>query len=207
MRFRFILNFIFLCGFASCVTASFVLTTFSQTSEREKPNIKDFGKSLREKNEIEKPQINNAASENQSDEDVIKVETNLVRTDVMVVDQKGKPVLGLKASDFVVTENSIPQEIGTFSLGDSAEVPRSIVLIIDYSGSQIPYIQTSVDAAKVLVDKLNPKDRMAIVTDDVELLAEFTKDKEFLKNKLDSLANKVRKGEAGKSLQYSRPHL
>lgn len=49
-------------------------------------------------------------------------------------------------------------------------VPRTIVLIIDYSGSQLPFIKNSVAAAKVLVDKLGPKDLMAIVTDDVELL-------------------------------------
>lgn len=174
---------------------------FAQNERRERPKIKNFGQSLKpQKNKSEKVETKNAPT---NDEDIIKVETNLVRTDVLVIDRKGNAIRNLKASDFLVTENDMPQEIGTFSLGDSADVPRSIVLIIDYSGSQIPFIKTSVEAAKVLVDKLNPKDRMAIVTDDVKLLVEFTEDKNLLKNKLDSLAKKAASGEFGKSLQYS----
>jgi VWFA-related protein len=87
-------------------------------------------------------------------------------------------------------------------LGDSKDVPRSIVLIVDYSGSQLPYIQTSIDAAKMLVDKLNPKDRMAVVTDDVNLLVDFTSDKELLKNRLESLKQSALSGAVGVSDQY-----
>jgi hypothetical protein len=51
----------------------------------------------------------------------------------------------------------------------------------------LPYLDNSVKAAKLLVDKLGPKDMMAIVTDDVELIQEFTTDKKKLKEKLDKL--------------------
>ena len=61
------------------------------------------------------------------------------------------------------------------------------MLIIDYSGSQLPYLKRSIEAAKLLVDKLRPNDLMAIVTDDVELIADYTNDKKKLKSKLDSL--------------------
>jgi VWFA-related protein len=87
-------------------------------------------------------------------------------------------------------------------LGDSKDVPRSIVLIIDYSGSQLPYIQTSIEAAKMLVDKLNPKDRMAVVTDDVNLLVDFTSDKDLLKKRLESLKESALSGALGASEQY-----
>ena len=83
--------------------------------------------------------------------------------------------------DFIVKEDSNLQQVATLSLGDNKNLSRSIVLIIDYSPSQLPYIRTSIEAAKVLVDKLNPKDRMALVTDDVKLLADFTSDKQVLK--------------------------
>jgi VWFA-related protein len=76
-------------------------------------------------------------------------------------------------------------------------------LIIDYSGSQLPYIKTSIEAAKFLVDKLNPRDRMAIVTDDVELLQDFTTDKTALKEKLEFLKTKALSGKMGQSKQYS----
>jgi VWFA-related protein len=89
-----------------------------------------------------------------------------------------------------------------------------VVLIIDYSRSQFPYINDSVEAAKVFVDKLAPLDRIAVVTDDVELLVGFTSDKSLVKKRLDSLVgrNKGSKGflglgdkhaHFGRSAQYS----
>jgi VWFA-related protein len=95
--------------------------------------------------------------------------------------------------------------------GDDLKVARSIVLIIDYSISQFPFIETSIAAAKVLVDKLPPSDSLAIVTDDVEVIQDFTRDKEKLKSKLDSLLGAIASNytsgfparHAGKSKQYS----
>jgi len=110
-----------------------------------------------------------------------------VVSDVLVLDEHGRSVPGLTRDDFVVTEDAKPQTVGMFSLGDNATVPRSIVLIIDYSSSQFPFINTSIAAAKMLVDKIAPIDRMAIVTDDVELLQDFTNDKKTLKDKLEAL--------------------
>jgi len=118
---------------------------------------------------------------------VIRIETSLVTSDVLVTDKQGRPVRDLKATDFVVSEDGAPQEIGHFVLGDNANLSRSIVLVIDYSRSQFPYISDSIAAASVLVDKLGPYDRMAIVTDDIELLVDFTNDKRELKKGLESL--------------------
>ena len=74
--------------------------------------------------------------------------------DLLVVNQKGNPVLGLEQSDFLVTEDGVAQKISMFSFGENATISRSIVLIIDHSASQKPYIQNSITAAKILVDKL-----------------------------------------------------
>jgi len=79
-----------------------------------------------------------------------------------------------------------------FSLGDDAKVPRSIALIIDYGCSQLPFLEASVEAAKNLVGKLGLNDSMAIVTDDVELLVNFTQDKRKLKDRLDELKRRTR---------------
>jgi VWFA-related protein len=137
-------------------------------------------------------------------DDVIRIETVLAVFDLLVVDKKGRAVTGLKPDDFIVKEDGKPQQIGTFALGDDANRPRSIVLIIDYSGSQRPYLQNSVAAAKILVDKLGPQDRMAIVTDDVSLLVDFTKDKSKLKSNLDSLEQSALwNRKLGRSAQYS----
>ncbi|MGI9069044.1 MAG: VWA domain-containing protein [Pyrinomonadaceae bacterium] len=185
----------------------------SPVSEREKPKLKDFGSSL--KRLKWDPETNTAVRtepkkrKTTDEDDVVRVETTLVVSDVLVLDKEWRPVLGLMRDDFIVTEDGKPQEVGAFALGDDAKIGRSIVLIIDYSGSQLPFIETSVKAAKTLIDKLSPRDSMAIVTDDVELLVDFTRDKQLLKEKLDSLEKKATKGgptsrrKFGRSKQYS----
>jgi len=158
--------------------------------------------------------VNNRATKDESDDDVVHIETSLVTSDVLVTDAKGHWIRGLKADDFAVSEDGLPQQIGHFVLGDNVNRSRSIVLIIDYSRSQFPYISESIEAAKGFVDKLGYRDRMAIVTDDVELLVDFTNDKAALKKGLDSLVarNRGSKGflgvgrkppQFGRSAQYS----
>lgn len=139
-----------------------------------------------------------------ADDEVMRIETVLTVFDLLVVNKKGQAIAGLKPEDFIIKEDGKLQEVGTFAMGDDITRPRSIVLIIDYSGSQRPYLHNSVAAAKILVDKLAPQDRMAIVTDDVELLVNFTKDKAKLKLNLDGLEQGLGwSGRIGRSEQYS----
>jgi VWFA-related protein len=130
----------------------------------------------------------------------------------LVLDKQGNAVTGLTAADFSVAEDDAPQKVEHFFNGDNASVARTIVLIIDYSGSQFPYLKNSVAAAHVMIDKLGPKDRMAIVTDDVDLLVDFTDDKKMLKDGLDELLDRTKlkkrflgapKLRLGRSMQYS----
>jgi VWFA-related protein len=189
------LVFLLLIGFA--LSSS----TFAQPTLKETNRIKDFGQSLKK---YEKKDEKETKKNDSKDEDVIRVETNLVVSDVLVVNQKGNLIAGLNKEDFIVTENNEPQEIGLFSFGEDAKIPRSIVLILDYSTSLLPYIKNSIEAAKLLVDKLGANDRMAIVTDDVELLVDFTKDKDLLKQTLEILKKKCLSfKQGGKSRQFS----
>ncbi len=192
-----------------------LLPGFALAQTREKPKLKDFGSSLKKlKWDPEKNATSEVNYGARNDDDVITIETALVVSELLVLDKNGRVVNGLKASDFMITEEGAPQQVGHFLLGDNRSLPRSIVLIIDYSGSQFPYIKNSVDAASVLVDKLGPRDRMAIVTDDVEMLAGFTNDKRELKKKLNTLLEKSKGNDGflgvggtrrqfGKSAQYS----
>ena len=199
----------------SFLTLTLLTVSLAQSPRRKK--IKDFGSSLKrlkwnpEKNSV--VDSNNGTGTELNDGDVIRIDTSLVSTDLLVVDSHGNAVTGLTADDFSITEDDAPQKVGHFVRGDNAGVPRTIVLIIDYSGSQLAYLNNSVAAAKVLVDKLSPRDRMAIVTDDVEMLVDFTNDKQKLKNELDELLDRTklrtgflgraRKLRIGRSAQYS----
>jgi len=178
-------------------------SSYPQAPVREKPKLKDFGSSLKKLKWD--PQKNQAVStvdtthNGTNDDDVVRIETSLVVSDVLVTDKQGRPQRNLKPTDFTITEDGVPQQVGLFTLGDDANLSRSIVLIIDYSRSQFPYLSDSIEAAKTLVDKLGPYDQMAIVTDDVEVLAGFTSNRRDLKKALDSLIEKTRgsKGRLG----------
>lgn len=159
--------------------------------------LREFGSSL-----SRRPNEKAIDRQRSAEDDVVRVDTDLVLSAVLVLDPQGKIVTGLTKEDLIVKEDNNLQQVTSFSLGDNKDLPRSIVLIIDYSPSQLPYIRTSIEAAKMLVDKLNPKDRMALVTDDVQLLADFTSDKQLLKEKLDGLKSSALSGVLGASLQY-----
>jgi VWFA-related protein len=174
-----------------------------QAAARVRPKLKDFGDSLErlkwdEKRHVsvesKSRKVKEPKRDAEDEEDVIRVETSLVVCDLLVLDSKGRAVHGLTREDFRILEDGQPQEVGTFALGDNANIPRSVVLVIDYSGSQLPFIKMSVEAAKTLIDRLAPRDLMAIVTDDVELLADFTADKEKLKKSLDVLTQRAADG-------------
>ncbi|HMG73794.1 MAG TPA: VWA domain-containing protein [Pyrinomonadaceae bacterium] len=160
----------------------------TQSASPEKTRAKTFGSSLQKYKPKELRDFHDRPKSNGPDDvETIRVTTDLVVNDVLVKDQNGKMVTELNKEDFVVTEDGAPQKIEVFSSGESLSVPRSMVLIIDCHFLQAPYLKNSIQAAKMLVDRLAPQDKMAIVTVDVKLVVDFTADKTLLKNKLSSL--------------------
>ena len=191
------------------ISAVSILSQSNPVCAQEPENVNwtapTFGFSIRKPaGRTDAPRQRSKSNPIESSDGIIRVDTRLVINDVLVLDKSGNAVRNLVRDDFRVLEDGDAQEISTFAPGnDSGSVPRSIVLVIDYSGSQLPYINASVAAAKALVDKLNPNDRMAIVTDDIELLTDFSSNSTLLKEKLDYLGRKAMSGEVGKSRQYS----
>jgi len=182
-------------------------SVWAQSETKERPTLKHFGSSLKRVKwdpvrqaavEIKSPQKRPEAET----DDLVRVITDLVVCEVMVLDRQGRPVTGLTKDDFAVSEDGQSQEVVHFSLGSDANVGRSIVLIIDYSNSLAAYVERSIDAATELVKRLGPKDRMAIVTDDVELLVDFTPDKRRLEKALEGLKISVL-NRKGRSEQFS----
>ncbi|MEW6208018.1 MAG: VWA domain-containing protein [Acidobacteriota bacterium] len=198
-----------------------ILLVCAQLAAQSPRKREKFGSSLKRlkwdearKTAVETQKKKSDKTNSKRDEEPIRLETLFVSMDVTVSDSS-RFVTGLAKDDFILTEDGQPQQIASFAKGDDARLPRSIILVIDYSGSQLPYLQSSVSAARALIDKLAPADEMAIVTDDIELLIHFTKDKTRLKAALDHLlkqatANKgedlfgrFRAARRGKTLQFS----
>jgi VWFA-related protein len=133
-------------------------------------------------------------------EGAVRLEALYVMLDVTVTDPAtSRFVTGLTKDDFLVTEDGRAEQVAGFARGDDQSLPRSIVLVLDYSGSQRAYLRASISAAKTLISRLAPTDEMAIATDDVELLVDYTRDKATLAAALDSLEARALSGPRGKA--------
>ena len=99
----------------------------------------------------------------QEEDQVVKVESRLVVVPVSVTNAAGDPVLGLKATDFHVSEESRPQVID--SLGTADNVPLEIALLFDVSASADSMFKFQQEtAAKFLQEVLRADDRATIFT-------------------------------------------
>jgi VWFA-related protein len=60
----------------------------------------------------------------QDQDDVIRVRSNEVRLDVVVKDKKGRPIKDLKATDFEVLEDGVPQKVESFRFVTREALPN-----------------------------------------------------------------------------------
>ncbi len=95
------------------------------------------------------------------DEEVIRVDTELIDVPISVADRTGKAILDLKLSNFRLFEDGKPQEIIDFS---ATTAPFEVVLLLDTSGSTRGEIDLIKRAAQVFVDSLRPGDKVAIIS-------------------------------------------
>ena len=175
------------------------LSSQAGESAPQKQKHERFGKSL---DRLKWDARQNRAVEKESKpvaegEGVLRLSTLLVVLNALVIDSKSRPITGLTRDDFSIAEDGRPQDISIFSRGDEDTVPRKVLLIVDRSGSERAYLESSLEAAKTLVDDLLGSDEMAIVTDDVELIVEYTADKARLKMALDGLGSRRAAGTRG----------
>ena len=94
------------------------------------------------------------------DEEVITVESNLVRLNVGVADRQGRPFVSLSQSDFTVYEDGERQTIRSF---EPVAAPFSLVLLLDMSGSTLSFRTQLRMAALRFIDALGPADRVSVV--------------------------------------------
>lgn len=116
----------------------------------------------------------------EEDDEVIKVETNLVTMPVSVLDRNGRFIAGLQQRDFKIFENGIEQKVDYFQ---SVEQPFTVILLIDVSPSTAFAIGEIHNAAISFVDQLRPNDRVMVIAFDehVNVLTEATNDRNRLR--------------------------
>jgi len=131
-----------------------------------------------------------SAQDKKDEDEVLRVDTQLVDVPVEITDRSGKPILNLKQNNFVVYEDGKRQELADFS---ATSALFEVALLLDTSGSarsELPLIQR---AAENFVNSLRPGDRVSIVsfrsdrasgkaTSVSEVLIDLTDDRTKLKN-------------------------
>lgn len=125
-------------------------------------------------------QDNSPGSNKQNQEDILRVDANLVSVPTIVLDRDGKYITNLKKEDFQILEDGIEQELTFF---EPTEKPFTVLLLLDRSGSMTNYLAELVRAANVFVNQLHPEDTITAVSfaDDEDVLFQPTKVKDLQK--------------------------
>src|SRR6266704_2230542 len=138
-----------------------------------------------------------------AEDDVVKINSNLVSLDVIVKDKKGKAITDLKSEDFTVSENGVPQKIeffdSTLTSGSQAGQPQTagvstqpksqtptgfprniIALVLDgqsTEGTKLKYVRDGV--TKYIRERISDSDSVALfsISGGLQLLQTFTQDK------------------------------
>ncbi|MDQ3748355.1 MAG: VWA domain-containing protein, partial [Acidobacteriota bacterium] len=107
------------------------------------------------------------------DDEVIKIDSSIVRLNVGVVNGKGQPITNLNKENFTIYEDGVKQNISRF---EPTVAPFSVVILLDMSGSTLGFRETIRQSAFRFVDALAPEDRVAVVEfyDKVNLRNDFT---------------------------------
>jgi VWFA-related protein len=115
-----------------------------------------------------------------AEDEVIRVETNLVSLNVSVYSKKSRTqVSTLDQSDFAVSEDGHDESISFFA---TTEVPFDLVLLIDLSGSTSGKRDLIKKTTRRFIEAARPSDRLAIVTfaDSPTVIAPLTDDRKKL---------------------------
>jgi Ca-activated chloride channel homolog len=113
----------------------------------------------------------------------IRTETQITLVGATVTDPLGRLVTGLQQENFRVFEDGAEQEIVRFS---SEDVPVSIGVIFDMSGSMADKIDKSREAAVQFFRTANPQDEFFLVNfnDRAQLISPFTASVDDLQDRL-----------------------
>jgi Ca-activated chloride channel family protein len=121
----------------------------------------------------------------------LHIDVNLALVNVTVTDPYDRLVTGLEPDNFRIFENNVEQEIQYFS---SEDVPISIGVIFDLSGSMANKVGKAREAALQFFKTANPQDEFFLVSfnDRAELMSAFTNSVEDLQSRVLSAPAKGR---------------
>lgn len=133
----------------------------------------------------QKADVSSSDSPAQNSGYTIGVNVDLVLMYASVFDKNGHFVGGLKGDNFKLYEDGVEQKIESFAQDD---VPVSIGILMDLSGSMRPKREQVDKAAEAFIRASNPQDEVFLIgfNDEVELLQDFTGDIDEITDSLDN---------------------
>lgn len=139
------------------------------------------------------------------DDDPIRVDSSIVRLNVGVVDKRGRPITDLSQASFEIYEDGVKQQISRF---EPVEMPFSVVLMLDMSGSTLGFRQVLKQSAFRFIDALSPNDRVAVVEfyDKINLRNDFTSDRSTIAHSIE-VSNGRGKTQLYKALDFALEKL
>jgi len=117
---------------------------------------------------------------------VSSIAPQLKRFNASVTDRNGRAIGGMRESDFTVYENGVERRVTNVV---PTNEPFNLVLLLDVSGSVEERMDFIRKAARDFLNTTSPQDRIAIISfrDDVQLISDFTTDRNLLSKKLDEI--------------------
>ena len=88
-------------------------------------------------------------------------DTHMVLVPVTVTDHNGKTIEGLRAKNFNILEDQVPQPIVSFTAEDA---PCSVGLVLDISGSMRNSLDAAKGVAQAFFEAANPQDEFLLLT-------------------------------------------
>ena len=121
----------------------------------------------------------------------VHIDVDLALVNVTVTDPYNRLVTGLEPDNFRIFENNVEQEIRYFS---SEDVPISIGVIFDLSGSMANKVGKAKEAASQFFKTANPQDEFFLVSfnERAEVMSAFTSNIEDLQSRIISASAKGR---------------
>jgi VWFA-related protein len=129
------------------------------------------------------PTVKNPGGANYS----LRVDVPMVNLDVNVIlDKTHQFVPGLKAGNFLVLEDGVPQ---TLTSVRTTQAPITAVMLLEFAANSYYFINDMQNAAYSFFRTLRPNDYVAVVTYDLKthILNDFTNNKDLIAQSLQSL--------------------
>lgn len=118
---------------------------------------------------------------------VFRADVPVVSLSIVVQDDKGNFLIGLKQENFRIAEDNVLQKIDTM---ETIEAPMTVVLLMEFSDLYWEFLEQTFNAAYTFVSTLQPEDWIAVIVYDLRphILTDFTRDKGAALGALNSLS-------------------